>query len=382
MLAEKLDYIMTLTHTKNSELAKALNFDPSYISRMRTGKRGVPNHHPFIEPAARFFAHRITEDHQKASLSEMLLSGDSWPEDPDTARLLIAAWLNDNTPAYRDTLSRLMQKLSQPELSLKTFSSPDPEVPSQGTRPAQHPAEPVHREPVSFFYGKEGKRAAFLSMMDHVLSREDPGTLLLHSEEKMDWISDNNFFSSKWIRALTHFVEKGGTIRVIHTINRNFSEMLNAIESWLPLYITGHVEPWYCPHLRDGIIHRSMFVIPDTAALISSSVGRQSEGGLHILIHDRKAIRAIEKEFQDFQELCRPLMQSRILSSPAELPGEIRSYACNFNLVSTLPRNIELYVDEEKGVAVFRNTPPYLLFTTTEPHITRSFMDYWLLYHE
>ena len=35
-----------------------------------------------------FFAHRITEDHQKSSLSEILLSGDSWPEDPDTARLL------------------------------------------------------------------------------------------------------------------------------------------------------------------------------------------------------------------------------------------------------------------------------------------------------
>ena len=42
MLAEKLDYIMKLTNTKNSDLAKALDFDPSYVSRMRSGKRGIP----------------------------------------------------------------------------------------------------------------------------------------------------------------------------------------------------------------------------------------------------------------------------------------------------------------------------------------------------
>ena len=55
MTSEKLDILMKITDTKNSALGRALSFDPSYIGRIRTGKRGIPKHMPFIEPAAAFF---------------------------------------------------------------------------------------------------------------------------------------------------------------------------------------------------------------------------------------------------------------------------------------------------------------------------------------
>lgn len=55
MTSEKLDILMKITDTRNSALAKALSFDPSYIGRIRTGKRGIPKHMPFVEPAAAFF---------------------------------------------------------------------------------------------------------------------------------------------------------------------------------------------------------------------------------------------------------------------------------------------------------------------------------------
>ena len=40
MLAGKLDFLMKLTDTSNSALGRDLGFDPSYISRIRSGKRG------------------------------------------------------------------------------------------------------------------------------------------------------------------------------------------------------------------------------------------------------------------------------------------------------------------------------------------------------
>ena len=38
MLASKLDFLMKLTDTSNSALGRDLGFDPSYISRIRSGK--------------------------------------------------------------------------------------------------------------------------------------------------------------------------------------------------------------------------------------------------------------------------------------------------------------------------------------------------------
>ena len=54
MLAGKLDFLLKLTDTSNSAMGRALGFDPSYISRMRSGKRGLPRDRFFLEPAAAF----------------------------------------------------------------------------------------------------------------------------------------------------------------------------------------------------------------------------------------------------------------------------------------------------------------------------------------
>ena len=40
IIGDKLNFLMLLTETKNNILGKAISFDPSYISRIRTGAQG------------------------------------------------------------------------------------------------------------------------------------------------------------------------------------------------------------------------------------------------------------------------------------------------------------------------------------------------------
>ena len=61
MLAEKLDFLLRLTDTSNSALGRALGFDASYISRIRSGKRGLPRDRFFLEPAAAYFARELQD---------------------------------------------------------------------------------------------------------------------------------------------------------------------------------------------------------------------------------------------------------------------------------------------------------------------------------
>ena len=52
-----------------------------------------------------------------------------------------------------------------------------------------------------------------------------------------------------------------------------------------------------------------MFIAPKTAAVISSSVQQDTEGMLNLFLTDKAAIDALEKEYERYIALCRPLMR-------------------------------------------------------------------------
>lgn len=42
-----------------------------------------------------------------------------------------------------------------------------------------------------------------------------------------------------------HAAEKGLKLRIIHNIDRSLSEMMLGLESFIPMYMTGQIEPYY-----------------------------------------------------------------------------------------------------------------------------------------
>ena len=42
-----------------------------------------------------------------------------------------------------------------------------------------------------------------------------------------------------------HALKKGLHINMIHNVNRPFSEMMLGLESYIPMYMTGQISPYY-----------------------------------------------------------------------------------------------------------------------------------------
>jgi hypothetical protein len=72
-----------------------------------------------------------------------------------------------------------------------------------------------------------------------VLQSKNPQTLLLYSDEDMGWLTGNREFTLKWSSMLNQVIKRGNKIKIIHTVDRGFDEMLSAIREWVPLYMTG-----------------------------------------------------------------------------------------------------------------------------------------------
>ena len=142
-----------------------------------------------------------------------------------------------------------------------------------------------------------------------MLQSKNPQTLLLYSDEDMGWLTGNREFTLKWSSMLNQVIKRGNKIKIIHTVDRGFDEMLSAIREWVPLYMTGSIEPYYYPRIRDGLFRRTLFIAPDTADISSGTVGSGTKNAANFLFTNKMTIKALIEEYNDLLSRCRMLMR-------------------------------------------------------------------------
>lgn len=305
--SEKLDLLMNITKTTNSALAKNIMLDASHISRLRRGKRNALKDEACIRSMAQYFVKRCTEEYQQRALSDVLNLGQfSWEE----SRLseLLTQWLQNKGAKNTELVGTFLSGFASME---NRQTNPLEQI------PANSPAEPLKTD-VTVFYGVAGRRQAALCFLSEILVQELPQTMLLFSDEPTEWMTGDLKFAAKWAMMMAQFLSKGNRIKIIHTVSRNLDEMLNAISQWMPLYMSGMIEPYYCPQKRDGVFRRTMFVVPGVCAIESNSVGNLSNQAASMFFRDPNVIDTLEEEFNGLLKLCKPLMH--IYTSTEEKP--------------------------------------------------------------
>jgi hypothetical protein len=346
----KLDFLMNLTKTANSMLAKHVSMDASYVSRLRSGARRPAKNADYLRPMASYFARHCTEKFQTDALTAAINTAAGPDGESEKPEELILRWLLQEE---RDTAKPIVAFLD----SLSHFSFrkvPVPE-PFEGVSSSSDAA--ASDEATEIFYGTEGKREAVVRFLTDVLRQQAPRTLLLFSEENFNWLTEKRDFTVRWAALLTETLRRGNRIRIIHSISRNPDEMLAGINEWLPIYMTGMVEPYYCPRTRDGVFQRTLFVAPGVAAILSTSVTGRTSQTANYLIRDSRAVEAAAVEFTDYFRLCRPLLHI-FRSFNAELQKTLEEFvgveACTFIRTDALSGET---IPEAAAAEAFRDLP-------------------------
>lgn len=295
--AEKLDFLMNITKISNSALSQKVMMDPSHISRLRRGQRNAVKDKLILEAMAEYFARHCTQEYQLKALSDVLGIG-SMVYDVKELSERIYLWLDkdgNGTKPVEHFLVGLEGIGSKQEALFSPVKNLEMEKPSD--------------EEVSFYFGTEGKRKAAVLFLLDVIAYGKPQTLLLFSDEATDWMTQDREFTKKWASLMRQVLAAGNRIKIIHTVSRDLDEMLNAVNQWMPLYMTGSIEPYYYPKKRDGVFKRTLFLSPEVSALISNSAGESTGNEANMLIKNRKVIQSFTDEFYYYLDQCRPLMK-------------------------------------------------------------------------
>ncbi len=326
-ISEKLDFLMNLTGTKNSSLGKALSFDPSYISRIRSGNRGIPKNQPFTRPVAAYFAKNLKEGMQLDTASHIILGDTPLPTDKEALEQCLYEWLEDDHTSkllgdpIENFISDMNLMLDNVASIPQINPSPLPDLEHLNIKKEDTNETAV---PTTVYYGNNGKREGVKKFLSCLIAKNRPFNLFLYSDEEMSWLVENPEFAKQWAVMLYQLLKTGSHIQIIHTISRNFSEMMEAIRKWLPLYATGAIEPYYYPMMRDNIYHRSLFIADEHSALISTSVENHTEGMANFYIKDSAVIDSLKSEYNNYFKLCKPLMKTySALKNKAELMNKL-----------------------------------------------------------
>ena len=354
---QKIDFLMDLTKTKNITLANALFFDPSYIGRIRSGKRGIPTHRNFIEPVAEFFSQKINDIYQRNILSEILNHGVLIPDDRDAIKRLLILWLTDNStaPAGRSEFPPL--PTSQEFTTIAT----------------------------DIDYGSEGKRRLILSFLHNMTSIKKPINFLFFSDELSSWFYEDEDFVAAWSDYMMGLLSSGSHLKVIQSPRKTYNEMMTSINNWLPLYRTGAIEPYYYPLLRDGIYRRTLLIAEGIASFMSSSIMDDMSAMPQFLFYNSNVSAALTKEFYNYYSLCSPIIevyQNREIPDP-KLKRKIENFNNSNDTLYTLRRkmtnsDIVLDIQLKQSVGAFIRFPdgtPTVLYTS-EPNMIISLVDF------
>lgn len=301
--AKKLDILMKALHVSNIQLARFLNVDASLISRFRSGMRTLSTESQFISNICTYFSSRTKTHGQVLTLLEILSiskGADSYLNNPRQLFDDLYHWLTKNQDITDNSVvNNLLEKLDtfQAQWNI-THLLPELVPVKEGA---------IHS--IESFWGIHGIQQAVIRFLTLTASQNTPRTLYLYSDHPINWMTSDMNFTKTWASLMLTVLAKGCKVKIIHNVERDFSELFSAIEKWLPLYMTGQIEPYYHKRGRDIRFYRTMFIASDLALINSTCVAGTEEHAEYIFNTESRQIKQLTEEFQYLLSSCNSLMQ-------------------------------------------------------------------------
>ena len=328
----KLDFLIKTFSINNSKLARAINVDPSLISKWRNGSRPLTPSSTYIPLIADYFLNIASLQNQKNTLMKLLSrsAADSGEYNSSQIRQLFMDWFFSDEAAV-DTASFLTNtklqvdaEISNMLRKLSVFSkvSKDELVYDTNNSITIFPKS-GETGAYELFRGAEGKRQAALNIINIILASSEPLELLLLDETNLDWLVQDKSFFMFFGNALKKLIYTGHKITIIHHVKRSASQLMNVVDFWLPMHMTGNIKSYYYPKYTEVGHKKTLCIIRGLVSAISLSTELEAENSSLLVFSNPIIGKLLEDLFMSYLAKCRPLLKTYTSTDMLEYNREI-----------------------------------------------------------
>lgn len=191
----------------------------------------------------------------------------------------------------------------------------------------------------------------------------------MYSDMPMTEMAKDAEFPKKWMFGMAMLLKKGLKLQIIHNIDRSLPEMMLGLESFIPMYMTGQIEPYYFKTPQGGVFLHFLRV-SGTAALSGEAVAGHHSEGKYYLTNNRAEVAYYRRRADALLENAKPLMDiyredgaarlNAFLLADSRTPGKRRNILSAPPLYTAEPAFLDGILarngvpdDERERIAVF-----------------------------
>lgn len=270
--SENLNELINILKININEMSRYITFDSSHISRIRYGKAKPSDPIEFSNKICNYIVTKYPTD-SKLKLLSILNCTNKDIEDNNKLFLLLHNWLTNNK-TNKNYINDFLNNLDDFNLKdyIKVIKFDELKIPNI----------PFYRVKTKNYYGIEEMKNGELDFFKGTVLSKTMEDIFMCSDMPMEDMAKDTDFGKKWMFAIAMSLKKGLHLNIIHNLNRPFNEIMLGLESWIPIYMTGQVSPYYFKDNKNNIYEQLNYVSGSCALTGECIKGNHNKGKYYL----------------------------------------------------------------------------------------------------
>lgn len=298
-LSKNLNNLIITLNININDLSKYIVFDSSHISRIRYGKTKPSDPISFSNKIANYIVLKYNDSDNIKKLS--LLINNNITSNTLFDQIFTYLTNNNNSSNNEDNhINDFLNNLNNFDLNdyIKAIKFDQLKVPNI----------PFYKAKTKNYYGLEEMKQAEIDFLKATVLSKSKEDIFMCSDMPMEDMAKDIEFGKKWMFGIAMCLKKGLHLNIIHNLDRPFNEMMLGLESWIPIYMTGQVSPYYFKDSKNNIYGHLNYT-SGNYALYGECIKGYHDKGKYYLTGNSKEIEYYKNKTNYLLKKATPLME-------------------------------------------------------------------------
>ncbi len=273
-----LNIIINTLNINVSDLSKYMGFDSSYLSKIRNGLR-IPQHiDDFVNAIIKYIVDNYNDSRSIELINSLLNCEINSSED---YFYCLENWFNNKSISNDNGIQSFLVKLDKFELNeyIKSIKFDKLKVP---TLPVQIPKSKT-------YYGLDGFKKSQIDVLKSIVLSKSMEDVFFYSNMSIMEASKDKEFTKKFMIGLALMLKKGLHLNMIHDLDRPWKELMLGLEGWIPLYMTGQINPYYFSD-NSNLLYSQIECVGGTASLSGSAMSNNIKQSKYYVTNKKEEV--------------------------------------------------------------------------------------------